>query len=167
MRSGADRLSGLDMSIRRLMTQRACLERAADLAAQLPGPALQLGFGDGNAFDHLREILRRRELIVFDAGPVSAAAADAPAPGERISGDPRETLPLHWNRLKRSAALAHFNFPVTDQTRLAAELAPLIAPILRAGAVVVSEKPLDLPGWEVLPPPEGVREGRHYLYRAS
>jgi hypothetical protein len=159
-------LSGLDMSIRRLMTQRACLERAADLAAQLPGPALQLGFGDGSAFDHLREILRRRELIVFDAGPASAAA-DAPAPGERISGDLRETLPLNWNRLKRSAALAHFNFPVTDQTRLAAELAPLIAPILRAGAVVVSEKPLDLPGWEALPPPDGVREGRHFLYRAS
>ena len=58
-------MSGLDMSIRRLMTQRACLECAADLAAQLPGPALQLGFGDGSAFDHLREILRRRELIGF------------------------------------------------------------------------------------------------------
>src|ERR1039458_1680753 len=63
IRSGAGRLSGLDMFIRRLMAQRACLERAADLTAQLPGPALQVGYGDGSAFDHLREILRRRELI--------------------------------------------------------------------------------------------------------
>ena len=155
------------MFIRRLMAQRACLERAADLTAQLPGPALQVGYGDGSAFDHLREILRRRELIVFDVGPVSAVIPDAPEPGERIAGDPRETLPRHWDRLKRSVALAHLNFPVTDQARLAAELAPLLAPILRAGAVVVSEKPFELPGWEALPPPDGVREGRHYLYRAS
>jgi len=155
------------MFIRRLMAQRACLERAADLAAQLPGPALQLGLGDGSAFDHLREILRRREIIVFDAGPVSSPIPDAPEPNERIPGDPRETLPRHWDRLKRSVALVHLNFPVTDQPRLAGELAPLIAPILRPGAVVVSEKPLELPGWEALPPPEGVREGRHYLYRAK
>jgi hypothetical protein len=153
------------MLIRRLMAQRACIERAADIAAPLPGPALLLGFGDGSAFEHLREVLRRRrEIIIFDqlsgaAGPIEGA--------ERVGGDPRETLPLNWERLKRSVALAHFNFPVTDQPRLAAELAPMLAPVLRPGAVIVSEKPLELPGWEALPPPDGVREGRHHLYRAS
>lgn len=59
------------------------------------------------------------------------------------------------------------NFPVTDETRMAAEVAPLVAPTLRPGAVVLSEIALELPGWESLPPPEGVRDGRHHLYRAS
>jgi hypothetical protein len=150
------------MLIRRLMAQRACIERAADIAAPLPGPALLMGFGDGSAFEHLREVLRRRrEIIVFDqlSGETEGA--------ERVVGDPRETLPLNWERLKRSVALAHFNFPVTDQPRLASELAPMLAPVMRPGAVIITEKPLELPGWEALPPPDGVREGRHYLYRAS
>jgi hypothetical protein len=152
------------MLIRRLMAQRACIERAGDLATQLAGPALLLGLGDGSALDHMREVLRRREIIIFDQLSGEAAKADG---AERILGDPRETLPANWERLKRSVALAHFNFPVTDQPRLAAELAPLLAPVLRPGAVIISEKPLELPGWEALPPPDGVREGRHHLYRAS
>lgn len=151
------------MLIRRLMAQRACLERAGDLVAQLPGPAIQLGFGDGTAFDHLRDVLRRREIVLFNAGPIPPRPDD---PAERVEGDPRETLPLRWDRLKRSAALAHLNFPVTDEARLAAELAPLIAPVVRPGGIVVSEVAIELPGWERVPPPDGVREGRHFLYRA-
>jgi hypothetical protein len=148
------------------MAQRAFLERAAELVIGVTGPAIQLGFGDGAAYDHLREILRRREIIVFDRG-IGESAGAVPDADHRVLGDPRETLPQVWERFSRSAALAHLNFSATSSTRLAAELAPLVAPLLRAGAVVVSELAIDLPGWEPLPPPEGVREGRHYLYRAS
>jgi len=159
-------VSALDMLIRRLMAQRAALERASDLVSQLQGPALQLGYGDGSALDHLREVVaRRRDIILFDKGPLPATAAERSS--ERIEGDPRETLPRAWERLKRGVALAHLNFPITDESRLAAELAPLVAPTLRPGAVVVSEIGLELPGWEKLPAPEGLREGRHFLYRAS
>ncbi|MGH6967680.1 MAG: class I SAM-dependent methyltransferase, partial [Stellaceae bacterium] len=124
-----------------------------------------LGLGDGTALDHLCEVARKRGVIVFDKGPIANGAAKRAV--ERIEGDPRETLPHSWERLKRSAALALINFPIADEARLAAEMAPLVAPVLRPGAVVVSEIAVELPGWEKLPPPEGVREGRHYLYRAS
>lgn len=149
------------MLIRRLMAQRASIERAGGLVASLEGPAILLGLGDGVALDHLYEIARRRGVILFDKGPI--ADGKMPPAAERIEGDPRETLPRHWERLKRGAALALINFPITDEARLAAEVAPL----LRPGAVVVSEIAVELPGWERLPPPDGVREGRHHLYRAS
>jgi hypothetical protein len=148
------------------MTQRACLERAVGLIAAVPGVALELGWGDGAAYDHLREILRRREIIVFDEKIVAADGALPPLE-HRVTGDLRETLPQAWEGWRRNAALAHLNFPITEAPRLAAEIAPLIAPLLRPGAIVVSEIALDLPGWQALPPPEGVREGRHHLYRAS
>jgi len=145
------------------MSQRASLERAAALVTQLPGPALEIGWGDGIAYDHLREIMRRREILVFDRQ--IAAAADAPPQQEqRILGDPRETLPLAWERCRREAALAHIN---THSPRLACELAPLIAPMLRAGAVVVSEAALDLPGWEPVPVADSVRDRGDFLYRVS
>src|SRR5580704_12337756 len=90
-------LSALDVLIRRLMSQRASLERGTSLVNQLPGPALQIGWGDGAAYDHLREILRRRDLFVFDRA--IAAPLDAPPAAEhRILGDPAETLPQAWER---------------------------------------------------------------------
>jgi hypothetical protein len=162
---GRGRVSRLDVQIRRLMAQRAFLERASALIESVPGPAIQIGYGDGTAFDHLREILRRREIFVFDR--VLPDGEGAPTMAERVAGDLQESLPMAWDRFPRTAALLHLNFPVTAAPRLAAELTPLIAPLLCQGAIVVSERALELPGWQPQPPPDGVREGRHFLYRAS
>ncbi len=156
-------MSALDNLIRRLMSQRASLERAAAMVTQLPGPALQIGWGDGTAYDHLREIMRRREIIVFDR-QIGAPPDAPPAAAQRVIGDPRETLPQAWERCAREAALAHLN---VLSPRMAAELAPLAAPMLRPGAVVVSEAPLELPGWEAIASAEATRDSRDYLYRIT
>jgi hypothetical protein len=157
-------LSTLDLLIRRLMSQRATLERAASLMTQIPGPALQIGWGDGVVYDHLREILRRRDLFVFDRA--IAAPEDAPpAPAQRMIGDPSETLPQAWERWRREAAFAYLNFAAP--ARAAAELAPLVAPLLRPGAIVIAEVVLDLPGWEAIAAPEGARDARERLYRVA
>ncbi|HEY3918491.1 MAG TPA: class I SAM-dependent methyltransferase [Stellaceae bacterium] len=157
-------MSALDLLIRRLMSQRSSLERASVLATRLPGPALQIGWGDGIAYDHLREVLRRRELFVFDR--TIAAPDSAPPDAEhRILGDPAETLPQAWERWRREAAIAYLNFPAP--ARAAAELAPLVAPLLRPGAVVIAEATLELPGWEAIPAPEGARDAQEHLYRVG
>jgi hypothetical protein len=156
-------LSALDTLIRRLMSQRASLERAAALVTQLAGPALEIGWGDGTAYDHLREIMRRREILVFDR-QILAPPEVPPQAAQRIIGDPRETLPTAWERCRREAALAHLNIP---SPRMAAELAPLVAPMLRAGAIVIAETPLELPGWEPIAISDATRENRDYLYRVS
>jgi hypothetical protein len=46
-----------------------------------------------------------------------------------------------------------------------AALAPFIVPLLRDGAIIVSEPPLAVPGWEALDLPDGVRPGRYHIYR--
>ena len=145
------------------MSQRASLERAAAMVTQLSGPALEIGWGDGTAYDHLREIMRRREILVFDRH-IPAPPEVPPPQANRFAGDPRETLPQAWERCRREAALAHLNIP---SPRLAAELAPLMAPMLRPGAVVIAEVPLELPGWEAIALTDQTRDSRDYLYRVS
>jgi hypothetical protein len=160
-------MSRLDSFIRRIQAQRACLNRAAQLIKHVPGPVLELGLGNGRTYDHLRELMPERDIYVFDLQ--LAAHADCVPPREfLILGDGRETLPMMWNKIPHSAALAHFDIGTGDfreNQRLAAELARLIALLMRPNAVVVSDPAVDLPGWHRLPLPSRVREGRYHLYR--
>lgn len=162
-------MSRLDSFIRRMMAQRACLDRAAELIRDLPGPVLEFGLGNGRTYDHLREILPARPIYVFERE--IKAHSDCLPPAEfLILGDVRTTLPESWDRLQRSAALAHIDLGSGDRQadeRLALQLAPLLAPLLRPGAVVVSQPALDLPAWLTLPLPVGVSRGRYHLYRVT
>ena len=162
-------VSRLDSFIRRLMAQRACLERAAELIRDLPGPVLELGLGNGRTYDHLREILPERQIYVFER--MAAAHPDSMPPAEFfIVGEVREMLPAMWDRLPTPAALAHMDLATGDamaSQRLAAEVAPLLLPLLRPNAILVSEPALELPGLIALPLPGGVREGRYHMYRVG
>jgi hypothetical protein len=162
-------LSRLDSFIRRLEAQRACLDRAAALIGPVPGPVLEFGLGNGRTFDHLREIMPGRDIFVFER-EVAAHPDCIPAPDRLILGDLRETLPAARARFAARAALAHLDVATGEAAAsraLAAVLAPLIAPLLRRGAVIVSEPPLDIPGWAALDLPDGVRPGRYHLYRVE
>jgi hypothetical protein len=165
----ATTVSRLDSFIRRLMAQRACIDHAAELIRDVPGPVIELGLGNGRTYDHMRETLRGREIYVFER-LVAAHPGSVPSAPYLILGDARETLPQLWDRLPRLAALAHIDLgtgEVDANRRLAAEIAPLLAPLMRANAVIVSEPVLELPGWLALPLPPGVREGRYHLYRVG
>ncbi len=162
-------MSRLDSFIRRLQAQRACLDRAALLIADLPGPVLEFGLGNGRTFDHLRAILPHRDIFVFERAV--AAHPDCIPPADRlILGDLRATLPAAHARFAASAVLAHLDIATGEAAAsraLAASLAPLIAPLLRPGAIIVSEPPLAVPGWRALALPEGVKPGRYHLYRVA
>jgi hypothetical protein len=162
-------VSRLDSFIRRLEAQRACLDRAAALIAALAGPVLEFGLGNGRTYDHLRTILPGRDIFVFER--TVAAHPDCVPPSDRlILGDLRDTLPASRDRFAGNAALAHLDI-ATGETEaslaLAASLAQLIAPLLREGAIVVSEPPLVLAGWRALALPAGVKPGRYHLYRVD
>ena len=162
-------MSRLDSVIRRLEAQRACLDRAAALIADLPGVVLELGLGNGRTFDHLRERLPDRDIFVFERA-VAAHPDCVPAPDRLILGDLRETLRTFAARFAGAAALAHLDVAtgeVEASLQLAAALALLLAPLLRRGAVVVSEPPLAVPGWTCLALPAEVAAGRYHLYRAG
>jgi len=160
-------VSRLDSFIRRLKAQRACLDHAAALIAGLDGPLLELGLGNGRTYDHLRELFPGRDIYVCERRV--AVHPDCVPPADRLLlGDMFETLPAARQTLEGRVALAHFDAGSGDAAanlRLAAGLRPLILPLLRRDAVVVTQQAMDGPDLRRLPLPPGVAEGRYHLYR--
>jgi hypothetical protein len=160
-------VSRLDSFIRRLEAQRACLNRAAELIAGLDGAVVELGLGNGRTYDHLRELFPDRDIYVCERRV--AAHPDCIPPDDRLLlGDMFDTLPAARARLGGRVALAHFDAGTGNAAgnlRLAAGLRPLILPLLCAAAVLATQQPMDGPELQTLPLPDGVAEGRYYLYR--
>ena len=160
-------MSRLDSFIRRLEAQRACLNEAARLIAGLDGAVLELGLGNGRTYDHLRELFPDRDIYVCERQV--ASHPDCVPPAERlILGDMRETLPAAFARLGGRVALAHLDAGTGDAAAnraLAAELVPLVVPLLCAGGVLVSDPRWDRADLENLPLPDGVAPDRYHLYR--
>ena len=160
-------MSRLDSFIRRLEAQRACLNHAAALIGGLDGAVLELGLGNGRTYDHLRSLFPGRDIYVCER-QVAAHPDCVPPPDRLILGDMRDTLPAAHARLGGVIALAHLDVGTGDAAAnqiLAAELMPLVMPLLCAGGVMVSDPPLDSAALEPLRLPEGVAPGRYHLYR--
>jgi len=160
-------VSRLDSFIRRLEAQRACLDHAARLVAGLDGAVLELGLGNGRTYDHLRELFPERDIYVCEK-KVAAHPDCVPPPERLILGDMRETLPAAHARLGGRVALAHLDAGTGDAAAnraLAAELMPLVAPLLCAGGILVSDPPFDRADLESMALPGGIAPGRYHLYR--
>jgi hypothetical protein len=159
-------VSRLDSFIRRLEAQRACLDLAVARIADLPGPVLELGLGNGRTYDHLCELLPAREIFVFER-EVRAHPANRPEPQQLFLGDFRDTLPSAGHRLPSKAALAHADIGSGDR-RATAELAEWLSGampgLLADGAWLVSDQPLQHPSLVPQPLPEGVTANRYFLY---
>ena len=160
-------MSRLDSFIRRLEAQRACLNEAAGLTRNLDGVVLELGLGNGRTYDHLRSMLPDRDIYVCER-QVAAHPDCVPPPDRLLLGDMRETLAGARGRFGDRVVLAHLDVGTGDAAAnraLAAELTPLIVPLLCESAVLASDPPLDTPELQPLQLPEGVAPGRYHLYR--
>lgn len=160
-------MSRLDSFIRRLEAQRACLNLAARLIQDLDGDVLELGLGNGRTYDHLRQLFPNRKIYVFERR--LAPHPDCLPPAELLLlGDMRDTLQTARQLLGGRVVLAHLD-PATGDVAasraLAAELAPMIAPLLRSGGVLVSEPAIVGGGLNSMALPEGVSPGRYHVYR--
>jgi hypothetical protein len=160
-------MSRLDSMIRRLWAQRACLDAVCSIVATLPGPVLEIGLGNGRTYDHLRERLPGREILVFDR---ALAAHPDCVPSERLLllGELEETLPLARERIGAAAALAHADLGSgrTEQDRaVAALLSRMLPPLMQTGGYILSDQELSAPSFRPEPLPDGVPAGRYFLYR--
>jgi len=160
-------VSRLDSFIRRLEAQRACLDLAAHLVWELDGDVLELGLGNGRTYDHLRQLFPDRKIYVCERRV--AAHPDCVPPAELLLlGDMRDTLQTARELLGGRVALAHLD-PATGDVAasraLAAQVAPLIVPLLRPGGVLVSEPAIARRGLSPMALPEGLTPGRYNLYR--
>jgi len=88
-------MSRLDSFIRRLEAQRQCLNHCAGLIAEVDGPILEVGLGNGRTFDHLREIFPSREIFVFEMkadGVEAGALVDALLQAVETAVEPGDEL---------------------------------------------------------------------------
>jgi hypothetical protein len=163
-------MSRLDSFIRRLEAQRACLDRAVELARDVPGPVLEIGLGNGRTYDHLRHRLAGRDIYVFDR-QVAAHPDSIPPADHLFLGDVLETLPALMRRLGARAALVHADIGSGDAAAtaaLAAALGPKLADVSAPGATIACDQPLEVPRRLMpLPLPDGVAAGRYFLYRVA
>lgn len=162
-------MSRLDSFIRRVSAQRDCLNHAATLIADVPGPVLELGLGNGRTYDHLRELFPDREIFVFDRR-VAAHPDCIPDAAHMFLGDITETLPGALERIGAKAALAHCDMGTgvkESNATLAAFIAPAVDALMAPGGVVISDQEYSVPGWTSLPLPDGVRPGRYFINRVG
>ena len=162
-------MSRLDSNIARMLAQRACLDRAVALVQELSGPVLELGLGNGRTYDHLRLQLPARDIFVFER-QVASHPDCVPPPDRLILGDLRETLPAAYARFPQQAALAHVDIATHDRgasERLAVTLAPMLAALMRKGAIIVSELPMPVARWRGLAAPPEAAGGRYHMYEAG
>jgi hypothetical protein len=160
-------VSRLDSFIRRLEAQRACLDLAARLIQGLEGDVLELGLGNGRTYDHLRQLFADRKIYVCERS-IAAHPACVPPAELLLLGDMRDTLRCARKFLSDRVALAHLDPGTGDlaaSRTLAAELAPLIAPLLRPGGMLVSEPAIAGDGLSPMELPAGVLLGRYHLYQ--
>ena len=98
---------------------------------------------------------------------MAAHPASLPDPAHLILGDIQSTLSAARARLPGPAALVHSDIGTGDATRnaaLAAWLGETLPDLLRAGAWVIADQPLESARLVAQPPPEGVAPGRYFLY---
>ena len=162
-------MSRLESFIRRLEAQRDCLSQAARLVADIPGPVLELGLGNGRTYDHLRALLPGRPIFVFDR-QIAAHPNCIPDAKHMILGDIRDTLPLARERVGDAAALAHCDMGTGDEAlnaALAAFMAEYLPHMMARGGIVVSDQEIAMRGTDILQPPFGVKVGRYFMRRVK
>ncbi|WP_395829033.1 class I SAM-dependent methyltransferase [Elstera sp.] len=162
-------MSRLDSFINRMVAQRACLNFIAPHLGGpgLTEPVLELGLGNGRTYDHLRELFPSAPIFVFDRA-MRANPKSAPPEAMMILGDVRETLPAIRPRLGAGARLIHSD--IGDGSRdttepLVRALEQALPPLLADGAYIIADQKMSVPTWHPLPLPDGVAEGRYYIWQ--
>jgi hypothetical protein len=162
-------MSRLDSFIRRLEAQRAALDMAARLVADVPGVVLELGLGNGRTYDHLRERLPGREIFAFDHA-IKSHPACRPDAEHAILGAIEDTLPAAAQRFSGRLALVHSD--IGDGTpdygaRMAGVISVALDPALAPGAVVLSDQELSLSRCERLDIGGVADVRRYFAYRRT
>ncbi len=162
-------MSRLDSVIRRLNAQRACLDSAVDLVADLKGHVLELGLGNGRTYDHLREKMPERDIYVFERH-VNAHPDCIPPEEFLILGNLEETLLEVKEKLGANATLLHSDIGTGDPERnkkFASWLSDVFPSLVMSGGLILSDQELTMAGFDEMPLPKDVQPGRYHFYRKS
>ena len=155
-------MSRLESHIRRCQAQCKCIERAAVLMSELPGPVLEVGLGNGRTYSHIREYLPEREIFVFDRR-IAAHPDCIPDDDHVFLGEIDETLPLAVERFAGTIPLVHVDLA----PEVILEIAHHLPKLLRPGGIALTQAGARAEGLTPLELPEGIAPGRYFIYRAD
>lgn len=159
--------SRLDLFVDRMVSQRACLDHAARVIADVPGPVFELGLGNGRTYHHMRHILPTRDIYVFERA--IASHPDSTPPDDMVMlGDVFDTLPAALARFGARAVLVHADLGGHNRSKndiFARRISPFVEPLLAVGGVMVSSDRMYFDGLVEQPLPEGAVPGRCFIYR--
>lgn len=162
-------MSRLDHFIERMVSQRACINHAAEQTAQLGGPVFELGLGNGRTYHHMCEIMPERDIYVFERA-IAAHPASIP-PDNRIRlGDVFDTLPEAFAQFGPTASLIHADLgghSPEKNDQFARALSPLVEPMLAIGGYMVASDRMYFDHLEEQTLPEGAVTGRCFVYRRN
>lgn len=159
--------SRLDLFVDRMVSQRACLDHAARLIADLSGPVFELGLGNGRTYHHMRHIMGARDIFVFERA--IASHPDSTPPDDMVLlGDVHDTLPAARVRFGATAALIHADLGGHNAAKndvFARNVSPLVAPLLAVGGLMVSSDRMYFDDLVEQALPDGAVPGRCFIYR--
>lgn len=160
--------SRLERMLKRLHTQKLCLDFAAAELQGLDGVILEIGLGKGRTYDHLRTLFPRREIYVFDR-EVHAPRACVPPTRYLRLGEFRQTLAAP--ALPPSPVLlVHADIGSEDADRdraLVRDIAPLIDALVAPGALIIGDRAMSVPRWYDLPLPPDAGDWPYFIYRVG
>ena len=160
-------MSRLDSFIRRMQAQRRCLDEAATLVRDLPGPVFELGLGNGRTYDHLRHLFPERDIIVFDR-KISAHPSCIPPEETLFLGEIHQTLPVAAREFRHSVVLVHSDIGtgnVEGNRQLALFISKHLPLAMCSNGLLVSDQAIPITGTETLPLPVEVAENRYFMQR--
>ncbi len=159
-------MSRLDIFINRMVSQRACLNHAAALTAQMPGPVFELGLGNGRTYHHMVEIMPGRDIFVFERAV--ASNPDSTPPDEQLMlGDVHDTLSAALARFGPTASLIHADLGGHDLAKndaFARAISPLVEPLLANGGLMVSSDEMYFDTLREMDLPDDAVPGRCFIY---
>ena len=160
-------MSRLEDLAHRFLTQQAALNRAVELIEPMEGIVVELGLGKGRSFDHLRERLPGRDIYVFDH-ELSCEPELAPPSEFRVFGEITRTLPAFCRQFAARAVLVHSDIGTRHREQdmpLVEFVAESLDILLKQGAVVASDRPMENVSWTRLPELREMERFPYYMYR--
>ena len=159
--------SRLDLFVDRMVSQRACLDYAAQVVSKATGPVFELGLGNGRTYHHMRHVMPDHEIYVFERA--IASHPDSTPPEENVLlGDVFDTLPEAAARFGATATLIHADLGGHNAEKndiFARKVSPLIEPLLAVGGLMVSSDRMYFDKLVEQPLPKNAVPGRCFVYR--
>ncbi len=160
-------MTRLDLFIARMVSQRACLNFAIEETAAMSGPVLELGLGNGRTYHHLRELVKGRDIFVFER-KVESHPKSTPPDDSLFLGEVFDTLPQALERFGPTASIVHADLGGHNPAKndeFARAVSPYVEPLLAPGGLMIASDRMYFENMTELELPEGAMPDRCFIYR--